>query len=90
MCHVNDTKPIRLQFVRILRDEYLERAHPHRLSPRHPLFLEITARHSAAVARGEPCYDDPATGLSVFTAAFLAERGYCCDSACRHCPYVID
>jgi hypothetical protein len=51
--------------------------------------MEITARHSAAVERGDPCYDDPGTGLSVFTAAFLAERGYCCDSACRHCPYVI-
>jgi hypothetical protein len=81
--------PIPLRFVPELRDEYLERAHPHRLSDRHPLFSEITARHSDAVARGEPCYDDPATGLTVFTAQFLAERGYCCDSACRHCPYVI-
>jgi len=24
----------------------------------------------------------------VFTAAFLAERGTCCESGCRHCPYV--
>ena len=23
----------------------------------------------------------------VFTAKFLRERGYCCESGCRHCPY---
>lgn len=23
----------------------------------------------------------------VFTASYLARRGYCCDSGCRHCPY---
>lgn len=26
-------------------------------------------------------------GLYVFTAEFLAKRGYCCGSGCRHCPY---
>lgn len=26
-------------------------------------------------------------GLFVFTAKFLSERGYCCRSGCRHCPY---
>ena len=26
-------------------------------------------------------------GLLVFTAAYLRERGYCCTSGCRHCPY---
>jgi len=25
--------------------------------------------------------------LFVFTAAYLRERGYCCTSGCRHCPY---
>ena len=25
--------------------------------------------------------------LLVFTAHFLRERGYCCESDCRHCPY---
>ena len=29
-------------------------------------------------------------GLMVFTAAFLLKRGYCCDSGCRHCPFVTD
>jgi hypothetical protein len=23
----------------------------------------------------------------VFTALYLKERGYCCESGCRHCPY---
>ncbi|MEY3367337.1 MAG: hypothetical protein RI973_492 [Bacteroidota bacterium] len=26
-------------------------------------------------------------GCFVFTAKFLKERGYCCKSGCRHCPY---
>ena len=73
-----------------LRDEYLQQPHVLRLSPRHPRFAEIMARHSEAVAAGDPCYEDPATGLSVFTAEFLAERGYCCDSGCRHCPFATD
>ena len=73
-----------------LRDDHVGRAHPQRLTPQHPQFLQIMDRHLQAVLHGEPCYLDPASGLSVFTAAFLADRGYCCDSACRHCPFVID
>ncbi len=23
----------------------------------------------------------------VFTEKFLLDRGYCCESGCRHCPY---
>ena len=26
-------------------------------------------------------------GCWVFTAKFLRDRGYCCDSGCRNCPY---
>jgi hypothetical protein len=26
-------------------------------------------------------------GLYVFTEYFLRQRGYCCRSGCRHCPY---
>ena len=61
--------------------------HPSRLAPDHPHFAEIVARHRLAVAEGEPGYTDPGTGLFVFTAAYLLERGTCCDSGCRHCPY---
>jgi hypothetical protein len=73
-----------------LRDQYLERPHRCRLSPGDAHFAEIMSRHSDAVSKGEPCYIDPTTGLSVFTAAFLADRGYCCESGCRHCPYIDD
>jgi hypothetical protein len=45
------------------------------------------ARHDAAIAAGMVSYRDPVTGLAVFTAKFLADRQYCCDSGCRHCPY---
>ncbi len=33
-------------------------------------------------------YRDPSTGLSVLTVTAHLERGTCCDSGCRHCPYV--
>jgi len=26
-------------------------------------------------------------GLLVFTEKYLLDRGYCCGSGCRHCPY---
>ena len=26
-------------------------------------------------------------GLLVFTEKYHLERGYCCKSGCRHCPY---
>ncbi|MEM1220138.1 MAG: DUF5522 domain-containing protein [Bacteroidota bacterium] len=26
-------------------------------------------------------------GLYVFTESYLKERGRCCKSGCRHCPY---
>jgi hypothetical protein len=26
-------------------------------------------------------------GFMVFTALYLRQRGYCCESGCRHCPY---
>ena len=47
----------------------------------------IVAAHRAAVERGSDTYADPATGLAVFTAAFLESRGECCESGCRHCPF---
>jgi hypothetical protein len=45
------------------------------------------AAHDRAVRAGDDGYADPETGLFVFTAAYLAARGTCCDSGCRHCPY---
>ena len=66
----------------------LSEPHPDRLDPRHPRRAEILARHEAAMASGEAGYTDPVTGLFVLTAAYLAERGDCCEQGCRHCPYV--
>lgn len=66
----------------------LDEPHPSRLPPNHPRYAAILDAHRAALASGEPGYTDPATGFFVFTAAYLADRGSCCDSGCRHCPYV--
>lgn len=46
--------------------------------------------HDAAVAAGQPGYIDPSTGLFVMTARYLEQRGKCCGSGCRHCPWPAD
>ena len=66
----------------------LDQPHPSRLPDDHPDREAILAAHAAALAGSEDGYIDPATGYFVFTAAYLADRGTCCDSGCRHCPYV--
>ncbi len=71
-----------------LRPDHLHEPHPTRLRASHPRRDEILRRHAEAVARGVPTYGDPTTGFRVFTAGFLAARSYCCDSGCRHCPFV--
>eukprot|EP00906_Rhabdomonas_costata_P002496 RCo003946 len=47
----------------------------------------IEEAHARAMAAGEMGYFDPETGLFVFTALQHLNRGYCCGSGCRHCPY---
>jgi hypothetical protein len=74
--------------VRALRPDGIEVPLPRRYSERHRGFAEGAQRHRLAIDAGRPAYADPVTGLTVFTARFLADRGYCCDSGCRHCPYV--
>ena len=49
---------------------------------------EILTAHETAMTDGRSMYTDPRTGLSVLTARYLADRGYCCGRGCRHCPYV--
>jgi hypothetical protein len=70
-------------------DDWREVPHPRRLSEQHPHRVEILRRHGDALRRNDPVYADPVSGLSVFTADFLASRGYCCDSGCRHCPFLV-
>ena len=48
---------------------------------------EVMKRHEVAVRDRRPTYQDPVSGYTVFTSRFLADRGYCCRSGCRHCPY---
>ncbi|MFP5308063.1 MAG: DUF5522 domain-containing protein [Actinomycetes bacterium] len=62
--------------------------HPERLDPARPDAPAILAAHEAAVRAGHDAYLDPATCYQVFTAAYLWERGNCCEIGCRHCPWV--
>lgn len=61
---------------------------PARLALDHPLRDEILRRHRDACNRNEPTYIDPGTGYQVLTVDALAARGTCCESGCRHCPWV--
>lgn len=70
-----------------LRDDGLGAPLPARLPAGEGRRAEIVRRHDDAMRAGAPTYTDPTSGFAVFTASFLAERGYCCDSGCRHCPY---
>ncbi|PNJ50105.1 uncharacterized protein C1orf53 homolog [Pongo pygmaeus] len=47
----------------------------------------IAELHAAACAAGQLNYVDPATGYVVLTQIAHLQRGECCGSACRHCPY---
>lgn len=49
--------------------------------------LDFYKVHNDACSRGEVFYKDPETGYSVFTEVAHKQRGKCCGSGCRHCPY---
>ncbi|HYE76537.1 MAG TPA: DUF5522 domain-containing protein, partial [bacterium] len=55
-----------------------------RLDPSRSDYAEILRRHAEAIDAGREGYIDPTTGYLVFTAQFLWDRGFCCDSGCRH------
>jgi hypothetical protein len=71
-----------------LADRPLHEPHPDRLSPDDPAFEEIIRAHSEALSAGVDTYIDPRSGYTVLTAGYLARRGHCCESGCRHCPYL--
>lgn len=71
-----------------LADRPLSQPHPDRFGPTDPHYEQAIRAHDQALSTGEDTYVDPATGYVVLTSAYLARRGYCCDSGCRHCPYV--
>ncbi|MFT7474926.1 MAG: hypothetical protein ACI81L_001858 [Verrucomicrobiales bacterium] len=68
------------------RVERLAKIAPN-LSPDAPHRDEIMGCHDAAIRSGNDGYLDPRSGLFVMTAVFLKDRGDCCDSSCRHCPF---
>jgi hypothetical protein len=45
--------------------------------------------NSNKLIEGEDFYLTP-EGYKCFTAKHHLERGYCCKSGCRHCPYGFD
>jgi len=47
----------------------------------------VAEAHAIAVKGGNETYTDPDTGLTVFTRQAHLNRGRCCGSHCRHCPY---
>ncbi len=71
-----------------LRADAIARPRRSRFPADSPGYERALAAHAEAVARGDGGYLDPTSGLFVLTAAYLVERGYCCDRGCRHCPYV--
>ena len=48
---------------------------------------DIIKLHKEAVISKRDFYIDPDTGHEVMTEQYLWERGWCCLSGCRHCPY---
>jgi len=70
-------------------DRPLTEPHPERLSPDNPHYQRILTAHAMALELGRTIYVDPLTGLSVLTSSYLADRGSCCESGCRHCPYLV-
>lgn len=61
---------------------------PDRLSPDHPRYTEIISAHERSIELDTYGYRDPVSGLLVFSAKYLWDRAYCCETGCRHCPYV--
>lgn len=71
----------------MLADRPLSQPAVSRLPLDTPRRSEILAAHDAALAVGDAGYLDPVTGLFVLSARFLADRDFCCERGCRHCPY---
>lgn len=70
-----------------LRSDGVRVPRPDRLPPSLRHQEDIVRAHEEAIRQRASTYRDPISRLSVFTGLFLAERGYCCESGCRHCPY---
>jgi hypothetical protein len=49
--------------------------------------LDVEELHKLACISQQRKYIDPATGYGVFTSYWHLQRGSCCGSGCRHCPW---
>ncbi|KAM9763011.1 uncharacterized protein C1orf53 homolog [Menidia menidia] len=49
--------------------------------------LLIHRVHAQACEAKQQMYVDPSSGYKVFTEYAHLQRGKCCGTACRHCPY---
>lgn len=49
--------------------------------------MAIHRLHREACEAKKQMYVDPSSGYKVFTEYAHLQRGKCCGSACRHCPY---
>lgn len=49
--------------------------------------VQILQQAQAIRRPSEPDFYLDELGRTVFTATYLRNRGYCCESGCRHCPY---
>ncbi|MFM6927869.1 MAG: DUF5522 domain-containing protein [Bdellovibrio sp.] len=47
----------------------------------------IEKLHHEACEKGDMTYLDPVTGYVVLTRLSHLQRGSCCQSGCRHCPW---
>lgn len=47
----------------------------------------IQKLHNQACKENKEFYLDPDTGRMVFTSVYHLNKGGCCQSGCRHCPY---
>ena len=53
-----------------------------------PHARERLERYLASLKEGSDFYFDVPTGFLVMSALKHIKRGFCCNSGCRHCPYI--
>uniref|UniRef100_A0A8D3E7E7 Chromosome 1 open reading frame 53 n=1 Tax=Scophthalmus maximus TaxID=52904 RepID=A0A8D3E7E7_SCOMX len=58
-----------------------------RLHRTHQILLALHQTDRSKLAAKKQMYVDPSSGYKVFTEYAHLQRGKCCGSACRHCPY---
>ncbi|XP_077391391.1 uncharacterized protein C1orf53 homolog [Festucalex cinctus] len=76
------------------RDGFKDASEPGRTEPQQARRTQLTEEellihkfHTEACQAKKQTYVDPSSGYKVFTEYAHLQRGKCCGSACRHCPY---